>query len=85
MGVPFDPNKSYQIDPPGMANHRAAYVYGGGSGMSVKNDIEYDREIHMGLHVGYKMFKGGLGYIHSNGAVSRVVESLECGCGACHQ
>ena len=88
MGVTFDPNKSYKLDPPGAVNTRATYVFGGGGGggggASVKTDLEYDRDIHLGLYVGYRMFKSGLGYIHSNGAVSRVSEDTMCACGACH-
>jgi hypothetical protein len=70
------------------------YVQGGGGGWGggivVATDVEYDLDTHVASKAGYRMFRGGVGFVHTNGAVCRVLSGgggagkKACACGVVH-
>lgn len=93
LGISHDPNKVYIMDV-NKAQIARKYIGGGqqsGVVVASNSEIEYDHDTHVASRSGYRMFKGGIGFVHTNGAISRPhsgggssSSSGVCACGANH-
>jgi hypothetical protein len=90
LGMSHDPSKVYIMDV-NKAQIARKYIGGqqGQQGVVVasNSEIEYDHDTHVASRAGYRMFKGGIGFVHTNGAISRPhagSSSGLCACGANH-
>lgn len=84
-GLFFYPGKDYCMDA-SKSQIAQQYVSGKAFEGTVSREISYDKDTHAASQSGYKMFPAGVGFIHTNGAVSRAEPGggVVCSCGCFH-